>query len=715
MKKTLGVAGFVYLLGVAIYQYGVWALAVFAGLAIALSVAEKMARRPKPSWAADIAAVTAALFAVYLWLQWVGSRHWLLDVSCLVLGGLLTLQAFRLRRVRVASGSLAPFLGATLLAGWLAISAVEFVRSITAEPLPLSPDRFASAERKWPALRVGIALSGGGYRAAIFHAGVLDELEDMGIQVDAVSTVSGGSIIGTFYVLGGAPRDFVDAVVDGRFNLKRRISVLPTSARLMCPGRLPLVDIELLPFCQFDRLQAQAKVLDEILLRGADFPGANRTQPQLLINMTDLQKGAGIGIARDLILIAQPQDVDLMRRPQRMKLDDELRLADLAFTPDEVRRLVLVSARKFQFVMNPAEVRNLAAWTRGRGYDLDIPTLVAKQREVFYLADGGVFENRGVRQLMDVALSVHDPADPGRGDAPRFNGMDVGERFAALGMTAGPEWAMDLVLASDASKIRESIDALTGLSAVMRAVDVASSLSDDAWVHTQRYARIKLVDLTPGDRVRDLQRRERPNSFGLQIPLSRASQEIWQYVADKPRLKQLAEILPAAAEAAMLVTALEQQAFYHRPKQESIEDVRAYFDRVPAEALEPSLVPYPRPPIEKIPPWDHSLEELNEWLAAGRCSNEHWQALFGDTAGNCEAARLAAAIALDIEHCTKVFRSASTLVDEYTAADAEAIYRLGRYVVAFDSLTINSNLQEVCDANVTCRRAHPRQPPPPVR
>lgn len=46
--------------------------------------------------------------------------------------------------------------------------------------------------------RVGLALSGGGYRASAFHLGTLNKLNEMGIldKVDVVSTISGGSITG---------------------------------------------------------------------------------------------------------------------------------------------------------------------------------------------------------------------------------------------------------------------------------------------------------------------------------------------------------------------------------------------------------------------------------------------------------------------------------------------------------------------------------------
>ena len=52
-------------------------------------------------------------------------------------------------------------------------------------------------------LRIGLALSGGGFRASIFHLGVIRRLEELGIMkcVHVVSAVSGGSIIAAYYVI----------------------------------------------------------------------------------------------------------------------------------------------------------------------------------------------------------------------------------------------------------------------------------------------------------------------------------------------------------------------------------------------------------------------------------------------------------------------------------------------------------------------------------
>ncbi|MHC4764750.1 MAG: patatin-like phospholipase family protein [Planctomycetota bacterium] len=73
-------------------------------------------------------------------------------------------------------------------------------------------DRWA-AENSAP---VAVALSGGGYRAAVVHAGVLSALDGAEVPVHYLSSVSGGSIVGAAYALGWSPEAFCDHLKKGR-------------------------------------------------------------------------------------------------------------------------------------------------------------------------------------------------------------------------------------------------------------------------------------------------------------------------------------------------------------------------------------------------------------------------------------------------------------------------------------------------------------------
>ena len=100
------------------------------------------------------------------------------------------------------------------------------------------------AEGLWSAVigKLGLALSGGGFRASLFHIGILTRLAELDLlrHVEVISTVSGGSILGALYYLelrkalgdGGDPEvDYVKVVAEVRrrfleglqFDLRNRI------------------------------------------------------------------------------------------------------------------------------------------------------------------------------------------------------------------------------------------------------------------------------------------------------------------------------------------------------------------------------------------------------------------------------------------------------------------------------------------------------------
>ncbi|HLO73215.1 MAG TPA: patatin-like phospholipase family protein [Flavobacterium sp.] len=60
--------------------------------------------------------------------------------------------------------------------------------------------------------KIGLSLSGGGYRATIYHLGTIRKIKEMNLldKVDVISTISGGSITGAYYGLKGDNFDEFD-------------------------------------------------------------------------------------------------------------------------------------------------------------------------------------------------------------------------------------------------------------------------------------------------------------------------------------------------------------------------------------------------------------------------------------------------------------------------------------------------------------------------
>jgi NTE family protein len=161
-------------------------------------------------------------------------------------------------------------------------------------------------------LHVGVALSGGGYRAALLHAGVLNELSKH-LTITHISSVSGGSIIGAFYSLGGNPEQFRDAIVQRRLDLKARLVLLQNVIRLPFPFSIPMTndkertEIQLFPWFGFDRLDVQANLLDTVLYRHKKFgdlalrPGGARIQ----IQATNLNPILAVGFSTDGTIVQE--------------------------------------------------------------------------------------------------------------------------------------------------------------------------------------------------------------------------------------------------------------------------------------------------------------------------------------------------------------------------------------------------------------------------
>ena len=132
--------------------------------------------------------------------------------------------------------------------------------------------------------KVGLALSGGGLPAALFHVGVLARLAELNIlrTVDVLSCVSGGSIVGAQYYLelrhllmttvdGDLQDDILDIVsrIESRLlaavqtNLRMRVAAhIPTNAKMMV-----------------NRNYSRTNRVGELLERGPQNIGPNPEQP----------------------------------------------------------------------------------------------------------------------------------------------------------------------------------------------------------------------------------------------------------------------------------------------------------------------------------------------------------------------------------------------------------------------------------------------------
>jgi hypothetical protein len=177
-----------------------------------------------------IVPVSVMLIAIGIWTKLWPTSHPLLDLLLLVLSCLVwaTIPSSILRFFSYLRGRSSERKPVKIRSGVALLTALAFSASITwwaslsiidslattrrvfsdkqdDSPLRSHPTHLGS---QYAGPRVGIALSGGGYRAALFHAGVIQELEEFQIHSNVMSTVSGGSIFGAFMHAVAAHKSF---------------------------------------------------------------------------------------------------------------------------------------------------------------------------------------------------------------------------------------------------------------------------------------------------------------------------------------------------------------------------------------------------------------------------------------------------------------------------------------------------------------------------
>lgn len=132
---------------------------------------------------------------------------------------------------------------------------------------------------------IGLAISGGGSRAAVFGGAILRELHWLGLlqQVDMLSAVSGGALPAAYYALDGyRDIDFSNGFLERMGHDFQR----DMRGRFLSPGNLLTYW-----FTDATKSDTVVQVLDEQLFHNATFADLNPDRPKLLLNATDALTG----------------------------------------------------------------------------------------------------------------------------------------------------------------------------------------------------------------------------------------------------------------------------------------------------------------------------------------------------------------------------------------------------------------------------------------
>lgn len=272
-----------------------------------------------------------------------------------------------------------------------------------------------------PRLKLGLALSGGGFRTALFHLGVLMRLAEHRIlgRVESISTVSGGAIVGAALYLRmlQAHRATNGRLDDG--TLQRLVTELARdfvpavekNVRMLALAKWwPLVRMAAPDYSRSDRV---AEIYEElffeglldgasrpVLLRELDAggePGAPRDGrvPRFMINATSLNSGRNWRFSPTTM--GEPP-----RRPEVADIDKATRFEapdryeDLAEHPRDIPLSVAVAA---------------SSALPGGLHPMSISGMYPAHR--IQLTDGGVHDNQGVQALIDDECSHALVSDTG--------------------------------------------------------------------------------------------------------------------------------------------------------------------------------------------------------------------------------------------------------------------------------------------------------------
>lgn len=231
-------------------------------------------------------------------------------------------------------------------------------------------------------LDVGLALSGGGFRASLFSLGALWRLNELGWlpKLSIVSSVSGGSIIAGILGLAWTRLQFANSIsTNFRELVAEPLQRFCAQSIDVAAGLEGLTSI-------FDSIPERIADKYASELFGAatlqDLPGEGEG-PRFVLYATSLQTGVSVRMSRRYLADYRVGRIDRPRIPLAIAVG-----ASSAFPP----------------LLSPVVIQTRAEdWQRVEGADLYDD---AAYRERLVLTDGGVYDNMGLEAIWDRCRTV---------------------------------------------------------------------------------------------------------------------------------------------------------------------------------------------------------------------------------------------------------------------------------------------------------------------
>ena len=230
----------------------------------------------------------------------------------------------------------------------------------------------------------GLALSGGGFRATLFHLGALWRMNELGRlgSLDRITSVSGGSILAGVLACRWRRLSFGDGVAD---NYESEIAV---PIRAFCTRTIDVwaaAKGKLNPFKRAADYVADS--YDEDLFHGAtlhDFPNDEAKEgPRFIVYATNMQSGVSFRFLRPYMADYR---IGLNRKTAAVRVADAV-AASSAFPPILTPKVLETDPNDWEQDPDPEK----------RG---DLWPDEAFRRKI-YLTDGGVYDNMGLEAVFD--------------------------------------------------------------------------------------------------------------------------------------------------------------------------------------------------------------------------------------------------------------------------------------------------------------------------
>jgi NTE family protein len=238
-------------------------------------------------------------------------------------------------------------------------------------------------------LNVGLALSGGGFRASLFHLGSLRRLNELGLlrRLDIITSVSGGSIVS-----GLMARHWNDLSWESHFqgfiatNFHEKIGV---PLRNFCARTVDLTAGLMGILSPFSSMPDElTRAYDQHLYDGytlQQLPEAEPGKtPRFVFYATNLQSGASARLSRKYLADYKVGRIN---------------------NPNFPLAKVVAASSAFPPIFSPVifEFKDISVWQPMEGtylYD------DSKFKDRLYLADGGIYDNLGMEAIWDRCQTV---------------------------------------------------------------------------------------------------------------------------------------------------------------------------------------------------------------------------------------------------------------------------------------------------------------------